>query len=41
MKKFQIQSSYKPSGDQPIAIKKICEGIINKTQDQASEISES
>ncbi len=34
MKKFQIQSSYKPSGDQPIAIKKICEGIINKTQDQ-------
>ena len=34
MKNFQIQSSYKPSGDQPAAIKKICDGINNNTQDQ-------
>ena len=34
MNKFQIQSSYKPSGDQPTAIKKICEGIKNNAQEQ-------
>ena len=34
MNKFQIQSSYKPSGDQPTAIKKICEGINNNVQEQ-------
>ena len=34
MNKFQIQSSYKPSGDQPTAIKKICEGIKNNVQEQ-------
>ena len=33
MKNFQIQSSYNPSGDQPAAINKICEGIKNDTQD--------
>ena len=34
MKKFQIQSPYKPSGDQPSAIKKIIEGLKNKSKDQ-------
>ena len=34
MKKFQIQSSYIPSGDQPEAINKICEGIKNNMQNQ-------
>ena len=34
MKNFRIQSSYNPSGDQPAAIKKICEGIKKDTSDQ-------
>ena len=34
MEKFQIQSSYKPSGDQPSAIEKICQGIEKDSKDQ-------
>ena len=34
MEKFQIQSSYKPSGDQPSAIEKICQGIDKDSKDQ-------
>ena len=34
MEKFQIQSSYKPSGDQPSAIEKICQGIEKDCKDQ-------
>ena len=33
MEKFQIQSSYKPSGDQPSAIEKICQGIEKDCKD--------
>lgn len=32
--KFEIQSKYKPSGDQPAAIKKLVENIKSKTKDQ-------
>ena len=28
--KFKIASSYKPSGDQPFAIKKLCKGLEDK-----------
>ena len=34
MEKFQIQSLYKPSGDQPLAIEKICQGIEKDYKDQ-------
>ena len=34
MEKFQIQSSYKPSGDQPSAIEKICQGIEKDCKNQ-------
>ena len=34
MKKFEIISEYKPSGDQPFAIKKICEGIKKNEENQ-------
>ena len=32
--KFKIASSYKPSGDQPFAIKKLCKGLEDKLNDQ-------
>ncbi len=32
--KFKIESSYKPSGDQPFAIKKLCKGLEDKLNDQ-------
>lgn len=31
---FQIESAYKPTGDQPQAIKELTEGILNGTKDQ-------
>ena len=34
MKKFEIISDYKPSGDQPSAIKKICNGVIKDKENQ-------
>ena len=34
MKKFEIISDYKPSGDQPLAIKKICNGVIKDKENQ-------
>ena len=34
MKKFEIISEYKPSGDQPFAIKKICQGIKKNEENQ-------
>ena len=34
MKKFEIVSDYKPSGDQPFAIKKICDGIKKNKENQ-------
>ena len=34
MKKFEIVSDYKPSGDQPSAIKKICNGVIKDKENQ-------
>ena len=34
MKKFEIISDYKPSGDQPFAIKKICDGINKDEENQ-------
>ncbi len=33
-KTFEIKSSYKPSGDQPSAIKDLCKGLIEKEKDQ-------
>ncbi len=32
--KFELKSSYKPAGDQPAAIKKLCTGLVNKNNDQ-------
>ena len=32
--KFDLESSYKPSGDQPFAIEKLCQGLQNKLNDQ-------
>ena len=37
MEKFQIQSLYKPSGDQPLAIEKICQGIEKDYKDHVLE----
>ena len=34
MKKFEIISDYKPSGDQPSAIKKICNGVTKDKENQ-------
>ena len=34
MKKFEIISDYKPSGDQPSAIKKLCDGVIKDKENQ-------
>ena len=34
MKKFEIISDYKPSGDQPSAIKKLCNGVIKDKENQ-------
>ena len=34
MKKFEIVSDYKPSGDQPSAIKKICNGVTKDKENQ-------
>ena len=34
MKKFEIISEYKPSGDQPSAIKKLCDGVIKDKENQ-------
>ena len=34
MKKFEIVSDYKPSGDQPSAIKKLCNGVIKDKENQ-------
>ena len=34
MKKFEIISDYKPSGDQPSAIKKICDGVKKDEENQ-------
>ena len=33
-KKLKVVSEYKPSGDQPEAIEKLCNGLINKTFNQ-------
>ena len=32
--KFNLESSYKPSGDQPFAIEKLCQGLQNELSDQ-------
>ena len=32
--KFELESSYKPAGDQPAAIKKLCNGLLKKNNDQ-------
>ncbi len=32
--KFALESSYKPAGDQPAAIKKLCNGLSKKNSDQ-------
>ena len=32
--KFNLTSSFKPSGDQPMAIKKLCDGLVRKLSDQ-------
>ncbi len=32
--KFELNSSYNPAGDQPLAIKKLCEGLNKNTNDQ-------
>ena len=34
MKKFEIISDYKPSGDQPSAIKKLCNGVVKDKENQ-------
>ena len=31
---FQIESPFQPAGDQPQAIKELCEGINNGVKDQ-------
>ena len=32
--KFKLESSYKPAGDQPAAIKNLCNGLLKKNNDQ-------